>query len=79
MPAKRDKHWALECPPRSNRKALREYDKEMYKWWHLVENFFCKLKGFKKFAMRAEKTDTSFFRQYLAATHRLAVMSTDPR
>ena len=47
-------------PPRSNRKAPREYDKEMYKWRHLVENFFCKLKEFKKAAMRAEKTDTSF-------------------
>ena len=31
-------------PPRSNRKALREYGEEMYKWRHLVENFFCKLK-----------------------------------
>ena len=47
-------------PARSNRKAPREYDKEMYKWRHLVENFFCKLKEFKKAAMRAEKTDTSF-------------------
>ncbi len=35
-------------PPRSNRKAPREYNKEMYKWRHLVENFFCKLKEFKK-------------------------------
>ena len=46
-------------PPRSNRKATREYDeydKEMYKWRHLVENFFCKLREFKKVAMRAEKT-----------------------
>ena len=56
-------------PPRSNRKAAREYDKEMYKWRHLVENFFCKLKEFKKVAMRAEKTDTSFSANiYLAAT-----------
>ena len=38
-------------PPRSNRKAAREYDKVMYKWRHLVGNFFCKLKGFKKVAM----------------------------
>ncbi len=38
----------------------REYDKETYKWRHLVENLFCKLKEFKKVAMRAEKTDTSF-------------------
>ena len=66
-------------PPRSNRKAPREYDKEMYKWRHLVENFFCKLKEFKKVAMRAEKTGSSFSANiYLAATHRLAIMSTVP-
>ena len=47
-------------PPRSNRKVAREYDKEMYKWRHPVENFFCKLREFKKVTMRAEKTDTSF-------------------
>ncbi len=35
-------------------------DKEMYKWRHLIENFFCKLKEFKRIAMRADKTDTSF-------------------
>ena len=35
-------------------------DAEMYKWRHLVENFFCKLKEFKRIAMRADKTDTSF-------------------
>lgn len=33
---------------------------EMYKWRHLVENFFCKLKEFKRIAMRADKTDQSF-------------------
>ena len=67
-------------PPRSNRKAAREYDKEMYKWRHLVENFFCKLKEFKKVAMRAEKTDSSFSANiYLSATHRLTIMSTDPK
>ena len=55
--------------PRSNRKAAREYDKEMYKWRHLVENFFCKLKEFKKVAMRMEKADPSFSANiYLAAT-----------
>jgi transposase len=32
----------------------------MYQWRHLVENFFCKLKEFKRMAMRADKTDTSF-------------------
>jgi transposase len=33
---------------------------EMYKWRHLIENFFCKLKEFKRIAMRSDKTDQSF-------------------
>ena len=37
-----------------------DIDAEMYKWRHLIENFFCKLKEFKRIAMRSEKTDTSF-------------------
>ena len=28
-------------PPRANRVEVIEYDSEMYKWRHLVENFFC--------------------------------------
>ena len=32
----------------------------MYKWRHLIENFFCKLKDFKRIALRADKTDQSF-------------------
>ena len=44
-------------------------DAEMYKWRHLVENFFCKLKEFKRIAMRADKTDSSFAAMiYLAAS-----------
>ena len=35
-------------------------DDEMYKWRHLIENFFCKLKEFKRIAMRSDKTDQSF-------------------
>lgn len=35
-------------------------DTDLYKWRHLIENFFCKLKEFKRIAMRADKTDTSF-------------------
>ena len=37
-----------------------EIDKDMYKWRQLIENFFGKLKDFKRIAMRADKTDTSF-------------------
>ena len=37
-----------------------DIDTEIYKWRHLIENFFGKLKEFKRIAMRAYKTDTSF-------------------
>ena len=43
-------------------------DAEMYKWRHLIENFFCKLKEFKRIAMRADKTDDSYIAAiYIAA------------
>ena len=43
-------------------------DAEIYKWRHLIENFFCKLKEFKRIALRADKTDQSFTSMiYLAA------------
>ena len=44
-------------PRRSQPLAI---DKDIYKWRHLIENFFCKLKEFKRIAMRSEKTDQSF-------------------
>ncbi len=43
-------------------------DADLYKWRHLIENFFGKLKEFKRIAMRADKTDQSFRAAiYLAA------------
>ncbi len=43
-------------------------DRDIYKWRHLIENFFCKLKEFKRIAMRADKTDQSYAAMiYLAA------------
>ena len=43
-------------------------DAEIYKWRHLIENFFQKLKEFKRIAMRSDKTDASFSAMiYLAA------------
>ncbi|MCV6600588.1 MAG: IS5 family transposase [Cohaesibacter sp.] len=37
-----------------------EIDEEMYKWRHLIENYFQKLKEFKRIAMRSDKTDASY-------------------
>jgi transposase len=42
------------------RAAPRPIDREIYKWRHLIETFFCKLKEFKRIAMRSDKTDQSF-------------------
>ena len=42
------------------RAKLLAIDAEIYKWRHLIENFFYKLKEFKRIAMRADKTDQSF-------------------
>ena len=53
---------------RPNRLNPIPIDLERYKWRHLIENFFCKLKEFKRIAMRADKTDQSFKAMiYLAA------------
>jgi transposase len=52
-------------PRRSRPLAI---DAEIYKWRHLIENFFGKLKEFKRIALRADKTDQSFEAMiYLAA------------
>ena len=43
-------------------------DADLDRWRHLIENFFGKLKEFKRIAMRADKTDKSFTAAiYLAA------------
>jgi transposase len=47
-------------PPKANRKATIAYDRAMYRWRHLIENFFAKLKEFRAVATRYDKTDDSF-------------------
>jgi transposase len=51
------------------RSKPRTIDADLYRRRHLIENFFCKLKDFKRIALRACKTDKSFAAMiYLAAT-----------
>ena len=47
-------------PPKAGRKAHIPCDFWMYRWRHLVENFFCNLKHFRAIATRYDKTDLSF-------------------
>jgi transposase len=65
-----DAHWLRKRLAGSDIEAvipLREgttghatHDAEKYKWRHLVENFFCAIKVFRRIATRYEKTDTCF-------------------
>lgn len=47
-------------PPRSNRKAPREYDEHLYKERNLVERFLNKVKHCRRVATRYEKTARNY-------------------
>ncbi|QDA35732.1 IS5 family transposase (plasmid) [Paracoccus liaowanqingii] len=47
-------------PPKANRRFPAAFDKDTYKWRHLIENYFGKLKENRGIAMRSCKTDESF-------------------
>ena len=65
-----DANWLLEeldargaaavIPPKANRKQQRDYDTHACKWWHLIENYFAKIKEFRGVATRYDKTDCSY-------------------
>lgn len=50
---------------RPQRLAPLDIDREVYKWRHLIENFFAKLKQFRAIATRYDKTA----RNFLGAIH----------
>jgi transposase len=52
-------------PPRKNRKVQRDYDRDIYRLRHLVENAFLHLKQWRGIATRYAKRSASF----LAAVH----------
>lgn len=56
-------------PPRSNRKARRGYDRELYKERNLIERAFNKLKRFRRIATRYDRKAVYFESfLYLAAS-----------
>ena len=75
-----DANWLLQeldtrgasavIPPKANRKHQRDYDADAYKWRHLVENYFAKIKEFRGIATRYDKTDCS----YTASWHLAAAL-----
>ena len=47
-------------PSKANRKTPRDYDRDLYKVRHLIENFFEKLKQYRAIATRYDKTAIAF-------------------
>ena len=45
---------------RVTNKQPREYDRDLYKARHLIENFFARLKQYRSIATRYDKTAPSF-------------------
>ena len=60
-----DKNKAVVIPPKANRRISRDYDRDIYKARHLIENLFAKLKQFRAIATRYDKTA----RNFLAGVH----------
>lgn len=56
-------------PSKLNRTTKRDYDKDLYKARHLIENFFAFLKQYRAIATRYDKLKVNFLGAiYLAAT-----------
>ncbi|MBL4748746.1 MAG: transposase, partial [Magnetovibrio sp.] len=51
---------SIVIPSKSNRKSQIPHDKDVYKWRHLVENYFSKIKEFRGIATLYDKTDVSY-------------------
>ncbi len=67
-------------PPKANRKQPIACDKDMYRWRHLAENYFAKIKEFRGIATRYDKTDTSYGANLnlVATVIAMRELSTDP-
>jgi transposase len=58
-------------PPRSNRKAMIDYDREAYKRRNLIERCVNRLKQFRRVATRYEKTARAYLSMLCIAATRL--------
>jgi len=58
-------------PSKANRTVKRVIDGHVYKERHLVENFFCKIKRYRRVATRYEKTATNYLGFVLFAALRV--------
>ena len=68
-----ERESAAVIPPRRNRVEAIACDFDKYRWRHLVENFFCHLKRFRRIATRYDKTDSSYLAMIHVVSSRLAL------
>ncbi len=68
-------------PPKAGRKTLVACDRAMYRWRHLIENTFAKLKAFRAVATRYDKAEGNSRANIKLAATIIASRwtSTDPR
>jgi len=55
-----DRDAIAVIPSKHNRKIHIPHDEEAYKWRHLIENYFSKIKEFRGINTQYDKTDTSY-------------------
>lgn len=55
-----EKRAVTVIPSKADRKDPIPHDVDMYRWRHLVENYFVKIKEFRRTATRHDKTNASF-------------------
>lgn len=60
-------------PAKCNRLVHIQHDEETYKWRHLIENFFSKIKEFRGVNTRYDKTDSSYEATWNIAATMLAL------
>jgi transposase len=65
------KKMVAVIPSTSTRKVRRKIDGHIYRERHLVENFFCKIKRYRRVATRYEKTAVNFLGFVLFASLRV--------
>lgn len=65
-----EKNVEVVIPSKRNRKEQRQYDNELYKARHLIENLFAKMKQYRAIATRYDKTA----RNFLGAIHLVAAV-----
>ena len=65
------RHMKVVIPPKENRAERRRFSRKLYRTRHFVENFFCKIKRYRRVATRYEKTATNFLGFVLFAALRV--------